>query len=129
MDAAVLSSLERGQATTGGAGLQPGNLWRRLRLPQRIRGWSLTSLQHRPMKTGGRLVKHARYYWLLLAESHLNRRLFGREVDTMSPEQRSVRLPGGRAGAITPKWPYPSPNEAMARSRSPREQPDTRGAR
>jgi hypothetical protein len=30
-----------------------------------------------PMKTGGRLVKHARYYWLLLAEPHLNRRLFG----------------------------------------------------
>jgi len=29
------------------------------------------------MKTGGRLVKHARYYWLLLAESHLTRRLFG----------------------------------------------------
>jgi hypothetical protein len=26
---------------------------------------------------GGRLVKHARYYWLLLAESHLTRRLFG----------------------------------------------------
>ena len=30
-----------------------------------------------PDKTGGRLVKHARYYWLLLAEGHLNRRLFG----------------------------------------------------
>jgi hypothetical protein len=29
------------------------------------------------VKTGGRLVKHARYYWLLLAESHLTRRLFG----------------------------------------------------
>ena len=29
------------------------------------------------MKTGGRLVKHARYYWLLLAEGHLNRRRFG----------------------------------------------------
>jgi hypothetical protein len=26
---------------------------------------------------GGRLVKHARYYWLLLAEGHLNRRRFG----------------------------------------------------
>ena len=31
----------------------------------------------RIVKTGGRLVKHARYYWLLLAESHLTRRLFG----------------------------------------------------
>ena len=31
----------------------------------------LTSLQQRLVKTGGRLVKHARYYWPLLAESHL----------------------------------------------------------
>lgn len=54
-----------------------GNLWRRLVLPQRIGNWSLTSLQQRLVKTGGRLVKHARYYWLLLAESHLTRRLFG----------------------------------------------------
>ncbi len=53
-----------------------GNLWRRLVLPQRIGTWSLTSLQQRLVKTGGRLVKHARYYWLLLAESHLTRRLF-----------------------------------------------------
>ena len=52
-----------------------GNLWRRLVLPARIDTWSLTSLQQRLVKTGGRLVKHARYYWLLLAESHLTRRL------------------------------------------------------
>ena len=54
-----------------------GNVWRRLVLPKRIDSWSLTSLQQRLVKTGGRLVKHARYYWLLLAESHLTRRLFG----------------------------------------------------
>ena len=54
-----------------------GNLWRRLILPPGIKRWSLTSLQQRLVKTGGRLVKHARYYWLLLAEGHLNRRLFG----------------------------------------------------
>ena len=54
-----------------------GNLWRRLVLPRRIDGWSLTSVQQRLVKTGGRLVKHARYYWLLLAESLLTRRLFG----------------------------------------------------
>ena len=53
-----------------------GNLWRRLVLPQRIENWSLTSLQQRLVKTGGRLIKQARYYWLLLAESHLTRRLF-----------------------------------------------------
>jgi len=54
-----------------------GNLWRRLALPKRIENWSLTSLQQRLVKTGGRLVKHARYYWLFLAEGHLNRRRFG----------------------------------------------------
>ena len=50
-----------------------GNVWR-LVLPNRIGNWSLTSLQQRVGITGGRLVKHARYYWLLLAESHLTRR-------------------------------------------------------
>jgi Transposase DDE domain group 1 len=64
-----------------------GNLWRRLALPQRIENWSLTSLQQRLVKTGGRLVKHARYYWLLLAEGHLNRRRFGAML------RRIVRLP------------------------------------
>jgi uncharacterized membrane protein YoaK (UPF0700 family) len=38
--------------------------------------WSLTSLQQRLVKTGGRLIRHARYCWLLLAEGHLTRRLF-----------------------------------------------------
>jgi len=56
------------------------NLWRRLVLPNRIGNWSLTSLQQRLVKTGGRLLKHARYYWLLLAESLLTRRLFGAMV-------------------------------------------------
>jgi hypothetical protein len=54
-----------------------GNLWRRLALPKRIEKWSLTSLQQRLVKTGGRQVRHARYYWLYLAEGHLNRRRFG----------------------------------------------------
>jgi len=54
-----------------------GNLWRRLALPTRVTTWSLTSLQQRLVKTGGRLIEHARYYWLLLADSHLTRRLFG----------------------------------------------------
>jgi hypothetical protein len=52
------------------------NLRRCLVLPKGIGRWSLTSLHQRLVKTGGRLVKHARYYWLLLAESHLARRLF-----------------------------------------------------
>jgi hypothetical protein len=36
-----------------------GNLWRQLVLPKEIKSWSLTSLQQRLVKTGGRLVKHA----------------------------------------------------------------------
>jgi hypothetical protein len=32
------------------------------------------------VKTGGRLIKHARCYWLMLAESHPTRRLFGAMV-------------------------------------------------
>ena len=53
-----------------------GNLWRRLALPTRVATWSLTSLQQRLVTTRGRLIKHARYYWLLMAESHLTRQLF-----------------------------------------------------
>ena len=68
-----------------------GNLWRRLLVPKRIDGWSLTSLQQRLVKTGGRLIKHARYYWLLLAESHLTRRLFGCMVRRIAP----LPLPAG----------------------------------
>jgi hypothetical protein len=68
-----------------------GNMWRRLVLPKRIGHWSLTSLQQRLVKTGGRLVKHARYYWLLLAESHLRRRLFG----TMLGRIARLQLPTG----------------------------------
>ncbi len=53
-----------------------GNLLRRLALPLAIRSWSLTSLQQRLFKTGGRLIRHARYFILQLAESHLTQRLF-----------------------------------------------------
>jgi hypothetical protein len=34
-------------------------------------------LQQRLVKAGGRLIKHARCYWSLLAEGHPHRRLFG----------------------------------------------------
>ena len=42
-----------------------------------IQSWSLTSLPQRLFKTGGRLIRHARYFILQLAGSHLTRRLFG----------------------------------------------------
>jgi Transposase DDE domain group 1 len=56
------------------------NLWRRLVLPNRIDRWSLTSLQQRLVKTGGRLIKHARHYWLLLGRlrNGVGKRLSGR---------------------------------------------------
>ncbi len=34
----------------------------RLVLPKRVDHWSLTNLQQQLVKTGGRLLKHARYY-------------------------------------------------------------------
>jgi hypothetical protein len=70
-----------------------GNLWRRLALPEKIGTWSLTSLQQRLVKTDGRLIKHARYYWLLLAESHLTWRLFG----SMLRRMEALPLPAGSA--------------------------------
>ena len=57
-----------------------GNLWRRLGLQKGIENWLLTSLEQRLVKAGGRLVKHVRYYWLLLAEGHLTLRRFGAMV-------------------------------------------------
>ncbi len=43
---------------------------------EHIQNWSLTSLQQRLFKTGGRLIRHARYFVLQLAESYLTRPLF-----------------------------------------------------
>src|SRR6266849_1067930 len=74
-----------------------GNLWRRLALPQRIESWSLTSLQQRLVKIGGRLVKPARYYWLLMAEGHLNRRRFGAMLGRIALSAlRTGKRSGGR---------------------------------
>jgi hypothetical protein len=72
-----------------------GNLWRRLVLPQRAEKWSLTSLQQRLVKTGARLIKHARYYWLLLAEGHVTRPLSGAMVRRIA----ALPLPTGSGAA------------------------------
>jgi hypothetical protein len=48
-------------------------------------------LQQRLVKTGGRLTKHARYYWLLLAEGHLTWRLFR----AMARRIEALPLPAG----------------------------------
>ncbi len=72
-----------------------GNLWRRLALPRRIGNWSLTSLQQRSPRrdrwTVGPAQRDARYYWLLLAEGHLTRRLFGSILRMMA----GLPLPSG----------------------------------
>ena len=57
-------------------------------LPKRIENWSLTSLQQRLVRTGSCLIKHARYYWLMWAESRLTRRLFGSMVLRAARETR-----------------------------------------
>jgi hypothetical protein len=41
--------------------------------------------------TSGRLVKHAHYYWLVQAEGHLTRQLFG----SMSRRVAALPLPSG----------------------------------
>ena len=68
-----------------------GNLWRRLALPKTVGNWPLTSLQQRLVKTGGRLLKHARYYWLLPAKSHLTRRLFAGRLSKIA----ALSVPAG----------------------------------
>ena len=50
--------------------------WTRLSCHRLIQDWSLTSLQQRLLKTGGRLIRHARYFTLQLAESYLTGALF-----------------------------------------------------
>lgn len=53
-----------------------GNFLRTLALPEGIKHWSLRSIQLKLIKIGGRLIKHARYYCLLLAETTINEKIF-----------------------------------------------------
>ena len=52
-----------------------GNFLRRLVLPESMKHWSLTSLQTRMIKTGGRLVRHARRLVFQLAEVLVSREM------------------------------------------------------
>jgi len=52
-----------------------GNFMRRLALPEAMKHWSLTSLQTRLIKTGGRLVRHARSLVFQLAEVLVTREM------------------------------------------------------
>lgn len=53
-----------------------GNIFRTLALPDMIKSWSLRTIQLKLIKLGGRLIKHARYYYLLLAETTINEYLW-----------------------------------------------------
>ena len=68
-------------------------------LPKKIDGWPLTSVQQRLVKTGGRLVKHARYYWLLFSETLLTWRVFG----AMARRMVALPAPSGEASR-PPDW-------------------------
>jgi hypothetical protein len=79
-DAAFLPSLQGQRLWLSRIADNLGHLWwRRLALPRELGNGSLTtSLQQWLVKSGGGLIKHARYYyWLLLADSPLTRRLCG----------------------------------------------------
>src|SRR5437867_10720742 len=94
-----------------------GNLLRRLVLPVAIRGWSLTSLQQRLFKTGGRLIRHVRYFVLQLAESYLTSTLFRQILRRI---ERLGWQAEGRIDAVR------GPCGASSRAASPRRMRDRR---
>ena len=68
-----------------------GNFLRRLALPESIKRWSLTSVQTRLIKIGGRLVRHARRLVFQLAEVMVSREMF----DEMLEQKGGLRLAPG----------------------------------
>ena len=61
--------------------LHLGNFMRRLVLPEDMKHWTLSSLQTRLIKTGGRLVRHARRLVFQLAEVLVTREMLTRILD------------------------------------------------
>jgi hypothetical protein len=61
-----------------------GNFMRRMALPEAIKHWTLTSLQTRLIKTGGRLVRHARRLVFQLAEVLLSREMLAGMLERIS---------------------------------------------
>src|SRR5918992_1250241 len=61
-----------------------GNFMRRLALPEGLKHWSLTSIQTRMIKTGGRLVRHARRLVFQLAEVLVTREMLGGILERIS---------------------------------------------
>ncbi|MDA0769922.1 MAG: IS1380 family transposase [Chloroflexi bacterium] len=61
-----------------------GNFVRRLALPESIKSWSLTSIQTRLIKTGARLVRHARRLTFQLAEVMVSRDMFSEMLNKIA---------------------------------------------
>src|ERR671918_1391993 len=61
-----------------------GNFMRRLALPESVKHWSLTSIQTRMIKIGGRLVQHARRLVFGLAEVLVTREMLGGILERIS---------------------------------------------
>jgi hypothetical protein len=60
------------------------NFLRRLVLPREIDCWSLTTLREKLVKTGAKVVRHAKYVTFQLAEVALPRRLFAAILDRIA---------------------------------------------
>jgi hypothetical protein len=60
------------------------NFLRTLATPQVVESWSLTSLRERLIKTGARLVRHARYAVFQFAEAALPREVFAGMLDLIN---------------------------------------------
>jgi hypothetical protein len=90
-----------------------GNLWRRLALSTRIDRWSLTRLQQRLVKPGGRLINHARYYWLLLAEPPDTAAVCRHAAGDRSAASPAVACPSDAKCETdpfpAPRWEHPRP--------------------
>ena len=61
-----------------------GSFMRRLVLPEAMKRWSLTSLEPRLIKTGGRLVRHARRLVFQLAEVLVAREMLAGILERIS---------------------------------------------
>ncbi len=64
------------------------NFLRRLALPRRVKHWSLTTLREKLIKTGARIVRHARYVTFQMAEVAVPRALFEqilRRISRLAP--------------------------------------------
>jgi hypothetical protein len=91
-------------------------------LPPAIQRWSPTSLQHRLFKTGGRLIRHARYFTLVA-----RRKLLDRASTPADPRaHRATRVAPDVIESDGPWWEHAWPrgasiSEAGRRRREARE--------